>query len=74
MNKSRYPEVLKFGENVRKIRTAKGWTQERLAEEAGLNPQYVGFVERGLKSPSVRNVSKIFKALGCSPSKLFKNV
>ena len=74
MKKSRSAEVLKFAENVRKLRTAKGWTQEQLAEAADLNPQYVGFIERGLKSPSVKNVSKLYKALSCSPSKLFKNV
>ena len=74
MKKARSAEVLKFAENVRQIRTDKGLTQEQLAEAADLNPQYVGFIERGLKSPSVKNISKLYKGLGCTPSKLFKDV
>ena len=74
MKKSWYPEVLKFAENVRQLRLSRGWTQEQLAEAADLNPQYIGFIERGLKSPSVKNISKLYKALACTPSKLFKNV
>jgi transcriptional regulator with XRE-family HTH domain len=61
MKKARSAEVLKFAENVRQIRTDKGLTQEQLAEAADLNPQYVGFIERGLKSPSVKNISKLYK-------------
>jgi transcriptional regulator with XRE-family HTH domain len=74
MKKSKFPEVLKLGENVRKLRAKKGWTQEKLAEVADLNPKYVGFVERGLKAPSVRNIVKLYNALGCSPSKLFEDI
>ena len=74
MKTSKYQEVLKFAENVRKLRNAKGWTQEQLAEAADLNAQYIGFVERGLKAPSIRNIVKLYKALGCSPNQLFKNI
>ena len=74
MKKSKYREVLKFAENIRKLRDAKGWTQEQLAEAADLNTQYVGFVERGLKSPSIRNIVKLYKALGCKPNQLFKDI
>ena len=31
------PEAILFGSRVRKLREAKDWSQERLAEESGLN-------------------------------------
>ena len=74
MKRSKYAEVIKLGENLRKLRNDKGWTQEKLAEVADLNPKYVGFIERGLKSPSIRNIVKLYKALDCTPSKLFKDI
>jgi transcriptional regulator with XRE-family HTH domain len=74
MKKSKYTEVLKFGENVRKLRMKKGMTQEDLAELTNLQAAYIGFVERGLRSPSVRTIAKLYKALGTVPNNLFKGV
>jgi transcriptional regulator with XRE-family HTH domain len=74
MKKSKYTEVIRFGENVRKLRVKKGLTQEDLAELTGLQAAYIGFVERGLRSPSIRTTAKLYKALGCQPNILFKGV
>ena len=37
----------RFGQNVRSLRLARGWTQEDLAHEAGLAPVQVSRIERG---------------------------
>ncbi|MDA2925645.1 helix-turn-helix domain-containing protein [Acidobacteria bacterium AH-259-G07] len=37
----------RLGERVRHLRTHLGWSQEKLAEKAGLHPTYVGGIERG---------------------------
>lgn len=47
---SRGKEAEIFGSTVRRLRSNRGWTQERLAEAAGLTTTYVGQVERGRKS------------------------
>lgn len=39
--------------NIRHHRIAKGWTQERLAEAAELEPRYVQTLESGRANPSM---------------------
>lgn len=74
MKKTEYLEVLRFGENVRSLRIKKGLTQEDLAELTGLQAAYIGFIERGLRSPSVRTIAKIYKALKVTANQLFEDV
>jgi len=66
--------LLHFGQRVRSLRTAKGWSQERLAEEAGLHRNYVGGLERGERNVSLLNIGKLATAFGTTPSALLKGV
>lgn len=59
-----------FGQVVRHLRVERGWTQEDLAEAAGLTATYVGQVERGDKVPSLTVVLKIARGLTIAPSEL----
>jgi transcriptional regulator with XRE-family HTH domain len=61
----------RFGEKIRKLRLSKGWTQEQLAERAGLHPTYVGGVERGERNVGFDNLLKLARALNEHPSALF---
>lgn len=54
------------GRNVRKIRKAKGLTQEVLAEVAGVSQQYVSDLERGRRNPSVITLYVLAQAMGVS--------
>jgi transcriptional regulator with XRE-family HTH domain len=63
------PKLL-FGSHLRKLRSSKGWSQERLAQECGLDRSYVGGVERGERNISLENIVRISKALHVSPSEL----
>lgn len=53
-----------FGAAVRRLREAHSWSQERLAEHAGLNRTYVGEIERGKAIASIVTVEKLAHALG----------
>lgn len=59
-----------FSRNLRKIRLAKGLSQEDLAEESGLHRTYVSSVERGERNISVDNMEKLARALNVDIRKL----
>jgi transcriptional regulator with XRE-family HTH domain len=58
--------------NLRILRKQKGFTQEELADRAGINRNYVGQIEREEKSPTVDLLEKMSKALGVEAIQLFK--
>ena len=55
--------LTKFGIRVRQLRKQKGWSQEKLAEEANLHRTYIGAIERGERNLSLLNIAKIAEAL-----------
>jgi transcriptional regulator with XRE-family HTH domain len=59
-----------FGKNVRRLRERRGYSQEELAERAGLHRTYVGSVERGERNISLENIVAIARALDVSPADL----
>ena len=63
-----------IGQRIRNYRTAKGWSQEKLAELSGCHPTYIGQVERGEKNATIESIEKISKALNVSLSTLFEKI
>lgn len=53
----------KIGQRVRSIRKEKGWSQEKLALEAGLDRTYINSLENGKRNISINNMEKIAVAL-----------
>jgi len=62
----------KFGEKIRKLRVAKGLSQEELAFRAGIHRNYLGGIERGERNPALDNIAAIAKALGVDLSELLR--
>lgn len=56
--------------NMRRFRAEKKWSQERLADEAGLHRTYIGSVERLERNPSLASIARIAKALDVEPWQL----
>lgn len=52
-----------FGRRVRSARKARGWTQEDLASEVGVDRTYIGGVERGERNLGLLNINRIAVAL-----------
>jgi transcriptional regulator with XRE-family HTH domain len=48
-----------FSQNVRKVRIAKGLSQEDLGELSNLHRNYIGGVERGERNISIDNMERI---------------
>jgi transcriptional regulator with XRE-family HTH domain len=59
-----------FGRNLRAIRKSKGFSQERLAHDAGIDRSYVGKIERGQANITLEKLYVFAKLLECSPKDL----
>ncbi len=68
------PIDVQIGKNVRKLRTKKGWSQEKLAREADMSLNFIGYVERGSTGMTSKSIVKIAKALGVAPGQLFQGL
>ncbi|HEY4030856.1 MAG TPA: helix-turn-helix transcriptional regulator [Caulobacteraceae bacterium] len=60
------------GDNVRRLRIARGLTQEQLAFESKIDLTYMGGIERGRRNPSLLVMSRIAQALGAEPAALLE--
>jgi len=59
-----------FGEHLRVIRKARGFTQEFLADKCNLSYHYISELERGLKNPTLETMVKLTNGLNLSLSEL----
>jgi transcriptional regulator with XRE-family HTH domain len=62
---------LTFGRAVKKLRTEKGISQEKLADLSGLHRTYIGSLERGSRNVSLENINKLAIALECRIATFF---
>jgi transcriptional regulator with XRE-family HTH domain len=60
-----------FGDRVRELRVARGWTQEDLAERSGLHRTYITGVERGQRNASLDAIDAIARGLDVEVARLF---
>ena len=68
------PDLIKFGLNIRRIRLKKGFSQATLAKQAGLSPNYIGTLERGVQNPSLKTLERLAKGLGCPMSETCRGI
>ena len=52
----------KLAERVRELRHERGWSQEELADRAGLHRTFISQIERAVKRTTIRSVNKLAKA------------
>ena len=55
---------------MKRLRKAKSWSQEELADQAGLHRTYISGVERCVRNPTITVVEKIAAALGAGYDEL----
>lgn len=54
------------GENIRRIRKEKGWTQSQLAHELNISQQMIGQYENNIQPHRIDTIEKIARALDVS--------
>jgi transcriptional regulator with XRE-family HTH domain len=61
-----------FATNLRRLRHAKGLSQDDLAYEAEVSRSYLSQIEKGSFYASLKIVGKLANALGVEPAELLK--
>lgn len=51
--------------NMKRLRKERGWSQEALADAAGLDRTYISGIERNVRNPTITVVERISTALKC---------
>jgi len=52
----------RLGRNIKRLREAKGWSQEEMAHRSGLHRTYISSLERGLRNPTATVLEKLARA------------
>jgi len=53
----------RFGETVRALRVAKGWSQDLFADKSGIHRADIGAIERGERNVTLRTMRTIADTL-----------
>jgi len=61
-----------FAANLRRLRNAKGVSQDELAHEAKVSRSYLSQLEKGTFYASLNIVGRLSEALGVEPAELLK--
>lgn len=59
------PLLKLLGMRIREMRKSHGWTQEELADQAGIDRSYIGGVERGERNLTFTILCQICLAMQC---------
>lgn len=61
-----------FATNLRRLRHERGWTQEALAHEAGINRSHMSEIERGIPWVGLEIIDKLAGVLEVDPVEFFR--
>lgn len=62
----------RLARNVQKLRKDRGWSQEDLADQSGLDRTYISGIERKVRNPTIEIVERLAKALKTTASALLE--
>jgi transcriptional regulator with XRE-family HTH domain len=61
-----------FATNLRRLRNARGLSQDDLAYDAGVSRSYLSQLEKGVFHASLKVIGKLARALKAEPAELLK--
>jgi transcriptional regulator with XRE-family HTH domain len=66
-------DLVPLGEAVRRLRKARGMTQEDLSGLTELHRNHIGGIERGERNITIKTTLALAKALGVRPAQLLED-
>lgn len=65
-------ESEKLGQNLKRIRTEKGISQNKIARTLGIDRAFISNIENGKTNPTLATIVKLAKAIGVSIGELME--
>ena len=62
----------RLARNVKLKRAERGWSQEDLADQSGLDRTYISGIERKVRNPTIEIIERLAKALKTTASALLE--
>ena len=62
-----------LGAEITRLRIDRGWSQAKLAHDLGYTERYIGQLERGTKSPTLRMLADLAKAFSTDVSTVIRS-
>lgn len=69
-----HPDAVRFGAILRRLRRTRGWTILVAAQRCGMNPNYLGALEKGGNMPSVDTLLEVADVYGVNASDIMREV
>ena len=61
------------GAEITRLRVDRGWSQAKLAHHLGYTERYIGQLERGTKSPTLRTLADLAQAFSIEVSTILRS-
>lgn len=67
-------DAVRFGAILRRLRVARGWSIVTAARRSGMNPNYLGALEKGGNMPSLETLLEMADLYGISAADIVREV
>lgn len=76
MPKTRYTsrDAVRFGIILKRLRLTRGWLIVTAAQRCGMNPNYLGSLEKGGNMPSLETLLEVAEVYGVSAADIVREV
>ena len=67
-------DAVRFGAIVQRLRAQRGWTLRKLAQRSGMNPTYLGVLEKGGNMPSLATLLELADVFNVQAADIVREV
>lgn len=71
---TRNADAVRFGEIIRRLRTQRGWSLVKFSQRSGMNPTYLGQLERGANMVSMSTLLEFAEIFNVEAADLVREV